>query len=71
MINFQDRTLKYGNRTKIVLLMPGLLWEAFIINLTESVPLQILRVYCFGLSRFSYALSLLVERQNTQRSYIY
>lgn len=44
MINFEDRTFKYGNRKETVLLMPGLLSEAFIIDLTESVPMQILRV---------------------------
>jgi len=29
MINFQDRTFKYGNRKETVLLMPGVLWEFY------------------------------------------
>lgn len=29
MINFQDRTFKYGNRKEAVLLMPGVLWEFY------------------------------------------
>lgn len=65
MINFQDRTFKYGNRKETVLLMPGVLWEFYY---RFICPLVANTTSCTA-SVFSFALSLLVEKQNTQRSY--
>lgn len=67
MINFQDRTFKCGNRKETVLLMPGVLWEFYYRFICP--PVANFKRYGFGLLRFSYALSLLLEKQNVQRSY--